>query len=89
MSAARGSNPAACREASDATETIRDGADLITVWRRMFVKSHGATDPEGFAAAVDLGYDMVRYELQGRISQMLGQHPVAPTKAPAAESISS
>jgi phosphate acyltransferase len=53
------------------------------------IKSHGATDPEGFAAAVDLGYDMVRYELRGRIAQMLGQHPVGPTKQPAAESISS
>ncbi len=53
------------------------------------IKSHGATDPEGFAAAVDLGYDMVRYELRGRISQMLGQHPVGPAKQPAAESISS
>src|SRR6516164_6684410 len=38
------------------------------------IKSHGATDPEGFAAAVDLGYDMVRYELRARISEMLGQH---------------
>ena len=27
------------------------------------IKSHGGTDAEGFAAAVDLGYDMVRYEL--------------------------
>ena len=25
------------------------------------IKSHGGTDAEGFAAAVDLGYDMARY----------------------------
>jgi glycerol-3-phosphate acyltransferase PlsX len=53
------------------------------------IKSHGATDPEGFAAAVDLGYDMVRYELRGRIAQMLGQHPLRPVEQPAAESVSS
>src|ERR1700689_2948482 len=51
------------------------------------IKSHGGTDPEGFAAAVDLGYDMVRYELRARISQMLGNHPA--DAAPAAESVSS
>ena len=27
------------------------------------IKSHGGTDAEGFAYAVDLGYDMVRYDL--------------------------
>jgi phosphate acyltransferase len=53
----------------------------------LVIKSHGGTDPEGFAAAVDLGYDMVRYELRGRISQMLGNHPVG--AAPAVESVTS
>ena len=38
------------------------------------VKSHGGTDAEGFAAAVDLGYDMVRYELLAKISQVLIRH---------------
>ena len=27
------------------------------------IKSHGGTDDEGFASAIDMGYDMVRYEL--------------------------
>ena len=31
------------------------------------VKSHGGTDDEGFAAAIELGYDMVRNKLLGRI----------------------
>jgi glycerol-3-phosphate acyltransferase PlsX len=35
------------------------------------VKSHGGTDAEGFAAAVDVGYDMVRYALLDKISQTL------------------
>jgi glycerol-3-phosphate acyltransferase PlsX len=53
------------------------------------IKSHGSADPEGFAAAIDLGYDMVRYELRGRISQMLGQHSVMTLEPHTAESISS
>jgi glycerol-3-phosphate acyltransferase PlsX len=40
----------------------------------LVIKSHGAADAEGFAAAIDLGYDMVRYKLRARISEMLGQH---------------
>ncbi len=35
------------------------------------IKSHGGTDPEGFAAAIDMGYDMVRYELLGKISETI------------------
>jgi phosphate acyltransferase len=31
------------------------------------VKSHGGADDEGFAAAIELGYDMVRNKLLGRI----------------------
>ena len=35
------------------------------------IKSHGGTDAEGFAAAVDIGYDMVRYELLDKIGETL------------------
>ncbi|MGA7490049.1 MAG: phosphate acyltransferase PlsX [Xanthobacteraceae bacterium] len=38
------------------------------------IKSHGATDAEGFACAVDLGYDMVRHELLAKIGQSLTRH---------------
>jgi len=38
------------------------------------IKSHGGTDAEGFAAAVDLGYDMVRYQLLQKIKQTLDIH---------------
>ncbi len=31
------------------------------------IKSHGGTDAEGFAAAIDMGYDMVRDELLAKI----------------------
>jgi phosphate acyltransferase len=35
------------------------------------VKSHGGTDAEGFAYAVDVGYEMVHYDLLTKINQML------------------
>ena len=38
------------------------------------IKSHGGTDAEGFAAAVDVGYDMVRYELLNKIRDTLLRH---------------
>jgi len=38
------------------------------------VKSHGGSDVEGFASAVDIGYEMVRYGLLGRISHTLDQY---------------
>lgn len=33
------------------------------------IKSHGGTDAEGFAAALDVGYDMARYDLLARINR--------------------
>jgi len=36
------------------------------------IKSHGGTDAEGFAAAIDIAYDMVRYGLRAKIEQALG-----------------
>jgi glycerol-3-phosphate acyltransferase PlsX len=38
------------------------------------IKSHGGTDAEGFAYAVDLGYDMVRHELLAKIGHSLTRH---------------
>jgi glycerol-3-phosphate acyltransferase PlsX len=39
--------------------------------RGVVIKSHGGTDAEGFAAAVDVGYDMVRYNLITKINESL------------------
>jgi glycerol-3-phosphate acyltransferase PlsX len=35
------------------------------------IKSHGNTDAEGFANAIDIGYDMVHHALLGKIGQAL------------------
>ena len=37
------------------------------------IKSHGGADTEGFAAAIDMGYDMIRYELLSKISQAMAR----------------
>jgi phosphate acyltransferase len=35
------------------------------------IKSHGGTDPEGFAAATDLGYEMARHDLMAKIAESI------------------
>ncbi|MHB8269043.1 phosphate acyltransferase PlsX [Bradyrhizobium sp.] len=49
------------------------------------VKSHGGTDAEGFAYAVDVGYEMVHYDLLTKINQMLNRDGSALSPAPAAQ----
>ena len=70
--------------ARDAFGTLRDKLDPAKANGGVFlglngivIKSHGGSDAEGFASAVDVGYDMVRYELLGKISQTLGREDVA------------
>jgi glycerol-3-phosphate acyltransferase PlsX len=38
------------------------------------IKSHGGTNAEGFAAAINVGYEMVRDELLGKISATIRRH---------------
>lgn len=40
----------------------------------LVIKSHGSTDAEGFAAAIDVGYDMVRYGWVTKIGEALTQY---------------
>jgi phosphate acyltransferase len=43
------------------------------------VKSHGGITAEGFAYAVDVGYEMVHYDLLTKINQMLNRPLAAAT----------
>ena len=49
------------------------------------VKSHGGTDADGFAYAVDVGYDMVRHDLLTKINQMLNRDGSALAASPNAQ----
>jgi phosphate acyltransferase len=77
--------------AQSALQTLRDKLDPRKVNGGVFlglngivIKSHGGTDAEGFASAIDIGYDMVRYELRAKISQMLGGRSASAFQAPLA-----
>ena len=53
------------------------------------IKSHGGADAEGLAAAIDMGYDMVRYELLAKIGETMARDLRATAKARAASGASS
>lgn len=66
--------------ARNAFQALRDKLDPRKVNGGVFlglngvvIKSHGGTDAEGFASAVDVGYDMVRYDLLTKINQTLNR----------------
>jgi phosphate acyltransferase len=53
------------------------------------IKSHGGADAEGMASAVDMGYDMVRYELLAKIGQSMARDIKAATTARVASGVAS
>ncbi len=64
--------------AKSAFDLLRDKMDPRKVNGGVFlgldgvvIKSHGGTDATGFATAIDIGYDMVRYELMSKIRASL------------------
>jgi len=82
--------------AKSAFDTLREKLDVRKANGGVFlglngivVKSHGGTDDEGFAAAVELGYDMVRNGLLDRIEADLdlfhARHPSKMVARAAAE----
>jgi len=48
------------------------------------IKSHGGADAEGFAAAIDMGYDMFRYELLAKIGESMARDLQSSATAPVA-----
>jgi glycerol-3-phosphate acyltransferase PlsX len=50
------------------------------------IKAHGGADAESYAGAVELGYDMVRQELLGKIREMIAHaNGFRPAPAPSGE----
>lgn len=67
--------------ARNAFQVLRDRMDPKKVNGGVFlglngvvIKSHGGADAEGFASAIDVGYDMVRYDLLAKITQTLSHY---------------
>ena len=66
--------------ARQAFRTLRDKMDprksnggVFLGLNGIVIKSHGGADAEGFAAAIDMGYDMVRYELLAKIGESMAR----------------
>jgi phosphate acyltransferase len=60
----------------------RANGSVLLGLKGVVVKSHGGTDSEGFAYAVDYGYEMVHYDLLNKINQMLNRDGGAFAHAP-------
>lgn len=67
--------------ARQAFQTLREKMDprksngaIFLGLNGIVIKSHGSTDAEGFAAAIDVAHDFVRYELLGKITEALAQN---------------
>jgi glycerol-3-phosphate acyltransferase PlsX len=73
---------AALREKMDPRKS--NGGVLLGL-KGIVVKSHGGIDAEGFASAVDVGYEMAHYDLLTKINQMLNRDGGALTSAPTAQ----
>src|ERR1700712_2968734 len=78
--------------ARNAFKSLRDKLDpsksngsVVLGLNGIVVKSHGGTDAEGFAYAVDVRYDMARNDLLNKIKQMLNRDGNAFAQAPAAQ----
>ena len=77
--------------AREAFQALRDKMDprkvnggVLLGLNGVVIKSHGGTDAEGFASAIDVGYGMVRYDLLTKINQTLNRDPGALAAAPVA-----
>jgi glycerol-3-phosphate acyltransferase PlsX len=78
--------------AKNAFRVLRDKVDpnksngaVFLGLKGIVVKSHGGTSADGFAYAVDVGYDMVRYDLLTKINQMLNRGGSALASVPPAQ----
>jgi glycerol-3-phosphate acyltransferase PlsX len=64
----------AFRALSDKMDPRKSNGGVFLGLNGIVIKSHGGTDAEGFAYAVDLGYDMVRHDLLAKIGKSLTRH---------------
>jgi glycerol-3-phosphate acyltransferase PlsX len=75
----------AFRALRDKLDPSKSNGSVVLGLKGIVVKSHGGTDAEGFAYAVDVGYDMVRNDLLNKINQMLKREGGALASAPTAQ----
>ncbi|TPQ32354.1 phosphate acyltransferase PlsX [Bradyrhizobium guangdongense] len=78
--------------ARDAFQALRDKMDpnksnggVLLGLNGLVVKSHGGINAEGFAYAIDVGYEMAHYDLLNKINQMLNRDGGALKSVPTAQ----
>src|ERR1700754_913752 len=78
--------------ARGAFQALRDKMDpnksnggVLLGLKGVVVKSHGGVNAEGFAYAVDVGYEMAHYDLLTKINQMLNRDGSALVQAQTAQ----
>jgi glycerol-3-phosphate acyltransferase PlsX len=69
----------AFRELRDKLDPNKSNGGVLLGLNGVVVKSHGGIGAEGFAYAVDVGYEMVHYDLLTKINQMLNRPLAAAT----------
>ena len=77
--------------ARNAFQALRDKMDpnksnggVLLGLNGLVVKSHGGINAEGFAYAIDVGYEMAKFDLLNKINQMLNRDGGALSSAPTA-----
>ncbi len=63
----------AFRKLQEKLDPRRSNGSVVLGLNGIVVKSHGGTDAEGFASAIGVGYEMVRFDLLTKINQMLNR----------------
>jgi glycerol-3-phosphate acyltransferase PlsX len=69
----------------DKLDPNKSNGGVLLGLKGVVVKSHGGADAEGFAYAVDVGYEMVHYDLLNKINQMLNRDGSALNQAPTSQ----
>ena len=63
----------AFRAVRDKMDPARSNGGVFLGLNGVVIKSHGGADAGGFASAVDIGYDMVRYDLLDKIHSSMAR----------------
>jgi glycerol-3-phosphate acyltransferase PlsX len=64
----------AFRAVREKMDPAKSNGGVLLGLNGVVIKSHGGASAEGFAVAIDIGYDMVRQELLAKIGQALAGH---------------
>jgi glycerol-3-phosphate acyltransferase PlsX len=78
----------AFRAVREKMDPAKSNGGVLLGLQGIVIKSHGGANAEGFAAAIDIGYDMVRQDLLAKIGEELGHEPGA-TSARLVEGVAS